>query len=134
MFELCSTLFNSHSSVSLQNEHFGVVPLEAMAASRPVIACASGGPTESIVHGETGFLCQPTPEAFASAADSLLKDVPGALCICPLRALTEARSDCVAAAERAGMAARARVERLFSRRSFGEKLNEVVTRLVQGGA
>eukprot|EP00955_Chlamydomonas_euryale_P011176 120591-Chlamydomonas_euryale.AAC.1 len=42
-----------------QNEHFGIVPLEAMAAGRPVVACASGGPLESVLHGETGMLCQP---------------------------------------------------------------------------
>lgn len=43
------------------NEHFGIVPLECMAAYRPVVACASGGPLESVVDRETGFLCQPTP-------------------------------------------------------------------------
>ena len=48
-------------------EHFGIVPLEAMAHSRPVIACNSGGPRESVQHGLTGFLCAPTPRAFAEA-------------------------------------------------------------------
>ena len=37
-------------------EHFGITPLEAMMASRPVIACASGGPLETVVEGETGWL------------------------------------------------------------------------------
>ena len=64
--------------LSRQNEHFGMVPLEAMAAQRPVIACASGGPLESIVDGVTGFLCQPTPAAFAAAASKLLSDRAGA--------------------------------------------------------
>jgi alpha-1,3/alpha-1,6-mannosyltransferase len=36
-----------------QHEHFGIVPLEAMAAGRAVLACASGGPLESIVHQRT---------------------------------------------------------------------------------
>lgn len=54
------------------NEHFGIVPLEAMAASRPVIACNSGGPTESIRDGETGFLCDPDPAAFAAAMAKLM--------------------------------------------------------------
>lgn len=39
------------------HEHFGIVPLEAMALRTPVIACDSGGPRESIVHGVTGMLC-----------------------------------------------------------------------------
>eukprot|EP00889_Picochlorum_renovo_P000310 jgi/Picre1/27340/NNA_000309.t1 len=38
------------------NEHFGIVPVEAMASNTPVIACNSGGPMESIVAGKTGFL------------------------------------------------------------------------------
>jgi glycogen synthase len=54
-----------------QNEHFGIVPLEAMAAARPVVACSSGGPLESVVDGETGFLCDPTPSAFAAAMHKL---------------------------------------------------------------
>ncbi|CAB9504042.1 Alpha-1,3/1,6-mannosyltransferase ALG2 [Seminavis robusta] len=55
------------------NEHFGIVPLEVMYAGTPVIACASGGPLESIVDGETGFLCDPpTPQTFANAINVLL--------------------------------------------------------------
>ncbi|XP_011873661.1 PREDICTED: alpha-1,3/1,6-mannosyltransferase ALG2 [Vollenhovia emeryi] len=49
------------------NEHFGIVPLEAMYVGRPVIAHKSGGPTESIISGETGFLVEDLcGEAFAS--------------------------------------------------------------------
>lgn len=55
-----------------ENEHFGIVPLEAMRAGTPVIAVNSGGPTETVVSGETGFLCQQTPQAFCSAMSSLL--------------------------------------------------------------
>jgi Glycosyl transferases group 1 len=42
-------------------------PSQAMAAGRPVVACNSGGPRESVVHGRTGFLCEPTPASFAAA-------------------------------------------------------------------
>ena len=44
------------------NEHFGIVPLEAMAAGKPVLACNSGGPVETIIDGTTGFVCSPLPE------------------------------------------------------------------------
>ena len=39
------------------NEHFGIVPLEAMLAGIPVLAANSGGPLETVVDGETGWLC-----------------------------------------------------------------------------
>ncbi len=47
------------------NEDWGIVPLEAMASGTPVIAVASGGPCESVVHGETGWLLAGRPKAFA---------------------------------------------------------------------
>ncbi|KAL8365629.1 hypothetical protein RB595_004445 [Gaeumannomyces hyphopodioides] len=40
-------------------EHFGIVPLEAMLAGLPVLACDSGGPVETVVEGETGWLRDP---------------------------------------------------------------------------
>lgn len=49
------------------NEHFGIVPLEAMYTCKPVIATNSGGPTETVVDGKTGYLCKPDPKAFAKA-------------------------------------------------------------------
>ena len=55
-----------------QNEHFGIVPLEAMASGRPVIACDSGGPTETVLPGLTGLLCSPSPSHFADAMGTLL--------------------------------------------------------------
>jgi alpha-1,3/alpha-1,6-mannosyltransferase len=39
-----------------RNEHFGIVPLEAMLAGVPVLAANEGGPTETVVDGETGWL------------------------------------------------------------------------------
>ena len=39
-----------------RNEHFGIVPLECMAAWRPIIASSTGGPLESVVDGSTGIL------------------------------------------------------------------------------
>lgn len=49
------------------DEHFGIVPLEAMVAYKPVIACNSGGPMETVKNGVTGYLCEATPEDFSSA-------------------------------------------------------------------
>ena len=51
------------------NEHFGIVPVEAMACGLPVLACDSGGPTESVVSNpvdeQTGWLKTPDPEEWA---------------------------------------------------------------------
>ncbi|KAF8710845.1 Glycosyl transferase 4-like domain, partial [Rhizoctonia solani] len=72
-----------------QNEHFGIVPVEAMVCGVPVVACDSGGPMESIVDpenlkyaadsdkhtgekGRTGFLLPPNPELWARALRSIL--------------------------------------------------------------
>ena len=45
---------------STQPEPFGMVVLEAMSTAKPVIATAHGGPLETIIDGETGFLVSPT--------------------------------------------------------------------------
>lgn len=90
-----------------QNEHFGIVPIEAMAAGKPVVACSSGGPKESIADGETGLLCDPTPAAFAAALGRLLEGGGKE-------------------ATRMGKAARARVEAMFSRPAFGSTLDKYV--------
>lgn len=38
------------------NEHFGIVPLEAMLGGVPVLAANSGGPLETVLDPETGWL------------------------------------------------------------------------------
>jgi glycosyltransferase involved in cell wall biosynthesis len=58
------------------NEDWGLVPIEAMALEKPVIAVDHGGPKETILDGMTGYLLPPTPEAFAKAME-LLADSPG---------------------------------------------------------
>lgn len=44
------------------NEDWGIVPLEAMAQAKAIVANARGGPRESIRHGHTGFLLEPEDE------------------------------------------------------------------------
>jgi D-inositol-3-phosphate glycosyltransferase len=76
-------------------EPFGIVPLEAMAAGRPLIGSAVGGLLDTVLPGVTGELVPPRrPDLLAESLRALLADPP-------LR-------------ERMGRAGRRRVERLFS--------------------
>jgi glycosyltransferase involved in cell wall biosynthesis len=91
------------------NEDWGLVPLEAMAFGKPVIAVNRGGPEETVVDGVTGYLVEPTPEAFAGAMERLADD-----------------ADLV---RRLGSAGRPRAE-LFDWSRFAENLDRQVDRLV----
>ncbi|KAK8450600.1 hypothetical protein SEVIR_6G056401v4 [Setaria viridis] len=89
-----------------KDEHFGIVPLEAMAAHKPVIACNSGGPVETVVNEVTGFLCDPSPAEFSKAMLKLVNDPDLAL--------------------RMGKQARDHVVQKFSTKTFGDLLNSYV--------
>lgn len=89
------------------NEHFGFVPVEAMAAGKPVIAARSGGPLETVVDGETGFLRPSEPDAFARCLAELL--------------------DSPALSKKLGRAGRQRA-RAFSREAFASRLCAVIER------
>ncbi len=55
------------------DEDFGIIPLEAMASEKPVIAIDEGGPRETILHEKTGFLCKDTDE-MATCMNLLVND------------------------------------------------------------
>jgi glycosyltransferase involved in cell wall biosynthesis len=91
-------------------EDFGLVPVEAQACGRPVIALARGGAQETVLDGETGVLVgEPSPEAFAEGIGRL-----EALTIDPARL-------------------RAHAER-FSRARFLEQFMQQVTDLLSAPA
>ena len=56
------------------NEDWGIVPLEAMAAGKPVVAVNRGGPSETVLNGETGYLEPDIPAAFAHRIIELAAD------------------------------------------------------------
>lgn len=62
-------------ALTSENEPFGRVLIEAMAASRPVVATRGGGVGEVVVAEETGLLVPVgDPAALAAALDRLLRD------------------------------------------------------------
>lgn len=82
-----------------------------MFAKKPVIACNSGGPTESIKHGSTGFLCNSTADDFADAMVQLLED--------------EHKR------KQMGEAAHQRVCKKFSLTTFTDKLENILFNIIQ---
>jgi glycosyltransferase involved in cell wall biosynthesis len=88
-------------------ESYGMVNVEAMASGKPVVSTRQGGPSETVLHGETGYLVD------AGNAAGLAQYVIDLLHDPDLR-------------QRLGAAGRARVERLFSAtmmaKAFSSKL------------
>jgi glycosyltransferase involved in cell wall biosynthesis len=96
---VCSSLFES----------FGMVPVEAMASAIPVVSTNVGGPAETIVDGETGFLVPPNrPDLLAERVVHLLER-------------DELR-------RRMGDAGRDRVLRLYSVRRYAEAMTSLFER------
>lgn len=92
-------------------ESYGMVNVEAMASGKPVVSTRRGGPSETVVHGETGFLVDPGDAAgLAQYTLMLLRDPD-------LR-------------KQMGAAGRARVERHFSAPVVAAQFAHTLNRLL----
>jgi phosphatidylinositol alpha-1,6-mannosyltransferase len=60
--------------LGLEAEGFGIVFAEAAACGVPAVAGKSGGSSEAVTDGETGFVVEPRADAVRDALDRLLAD------------------------------------------------------------
>jgi alpha-1,3/alpha-1,6-mannosyltransferase len=117
-----SALLQSSSTVALlytpANEHFGIGPVEGMICGLPVLACDSGGPTESIVdqppEQRTGWLRTPDARIWADALEDICR---------------------MDASERTSLAQRAkhRAESVFGMVSMAKELETLLVETVEMG-
>ena len=101
-------------------EPLGIVNLEAMACELPVVATATGGIPEVVVHGETGWLVpiEQVQDGTGTPVD------PDRFVADLAAAMTDAVSD-AARAERMGLAGRRRAVESFSWGSIGDQTHQV---------
>ncbi|VEN40054.1 unnamed protein product [Callosobruchus maculatus] len=92
------------------NEHFGIVPLEAMTVKKPVIAVNSGGPRETVEHNVTGYLCEPLGDSMAEYMAKIIRNN----------------------SRKMGEEGRKRLDDKFSYNIFKKTLNEVIEHLIEG--
>jgi len=96
---------------SSQFESYGMVHIESMACAVPIVSTRRGGPSETVIDGETGYLVDPGDEVvLADRVIALLRDPA-------LRA-------------RMGAAGRARVEAHFSADAMAARFAESLVPLL----
>src|SRR5690606_18210714 len=93
-------------------ESYGMVNVEAMASAKPVVSTRRGGPSETVVDGETGFLVD------AGDASALADHVVALLNDPALRA-------------RLGAAGRARVEAHFSAAAMADQFATALNAIIR---
>lgn len=70
--ELPTLYASARALVQCGEEDFGIVPVEANAAGRPVVAFAAGGALETVIDGKTGILfAEQSDEVLHAALDRL---------------------------------------------------------------
>ncbi len=67
-YEVAKQMAECRALIFPGEEDFGLVPLEAMSAGRPVIAYYGGGAAETVIDGETGVFFRPQTAAALSSA------------------------------------------------------------------
>jgi glycosyltransferase involved in cell wall biosynthesis len=92
------------------DEDFGLVPLEALASSKPVIARNEGGPRETIMDGADGFLVS-SPQEMAEKMEWLAKNPE--------------------ACEKMGKAGRRKVQKYFTWENFLKRFEEKAVELCE---
>jgi len=96
------------------NEHFGIVPLEAMLVGCPVLAANTGGPLETVVDNKTGWLCSPDDvPAWTAVMDKVLHQLSPT----DFKAI--------------GEAGRSRVKSEFSNVKMAERLDGIIDRMAR---
>lgn len=95
------------------NEHFGIVPLEAMLVGTPVLAANTGGPLETVVDGETGWLRDPEDtDKWTDVMDMVLHKLqPETL-------------------EKISQNGKRRVKEVFSEEKMAERLDDIMTTMM----
>lgn len=114
---LKSSLLNSARLLiyTPSNEHFGIVPLEAMLAGVPVLAANSGGPLETVLDPETGWLRDVEKvEQWTDIMKKVLKD------------LSEEQL------QQIGMNGKRRVQEEFSETKMAKRLDDEIEAMVKG--